>query len=103
MSDDVVFLTPGQEPFGKETFAAASRASHGRGRIDAHGEVQEVHVAGDLAFCCTRPRVTVAPTQGGEAKRLAGHTLSVLRRLPDRRWVLARDANLLTAEVGQRT
>jgi uncharacterized protein (TIGR02246 family) len=103
MSDDVVFLAPGQKPFGKEAFAAASRASHGKVRIDARGEVQEVHVAGDLAFCRTRLRVTVAPTQGGETKRLAGHTLSVLRRQPDGRWVLARDANLLTAEAKQRT
>src|SRR5262245_21314025 len=103
MSDDVVFLTPGQEPFGKEAFAAASRASQDKVRIDAQSEVQEVHVAGDLAFCRTRLRVTVAPTQGGEAKHLAGHTLSVLRRQPDGRWVLARDANLLAAEARQRT
>jgi uncharacterized protein (TIGR02246 family) len=39
MSDDVVFLAPGQEPFGKEAFAAASRASHGKVQIDAQGEV----------------------------------------------------------------
>src|SRR5262245_32589832 len=100
MSDDVVFLTTGQEPFGTEDFAGAS---HGKVRIDAQAEVQEVHVAGDLAFCRTRLRVTVASTQGGEAKRLAGHTLSVLRRQPDGHWLLVRDANFLTAEARQRT
>jgi uncharacterized protein (TIGR02246 family) len=26
MADDVIFMVPGHEPFGKETFAAASRS-----------------------------------------------------------------------------
>ena len=29
MSDDVVFMVPGQEPFGKEAFAAGSKAMTG--------------------------------------------------------------------------
>jgi len=32
----------------------------------------------------------------GAAIRLTGHSLSVLRKQPDGRWVMARDANLLT-------
>src|SRR5437773_77199 len=83
MSDDVVFLTPGQKPFGKEAFAAASRASQGKVRIEAAGEVQEVAVAGDLAYAWTRLSVSVAPAQGGEPKRLSGYTLTVLRKQPD--------------------
>ena len=47
MADDVVFLTPGQELFGKEAFAAASRASAAMARVEATSEVQEVSVAGD--------------------------------------------------------
>jgi uncharacterized protein (TIGR02246 family) len=31
MTDDVVFLVPGQEPFGKEAFAAASSGMKGAG------------------------------------------------------------------------
>src|SRR5262249_20814307 len=102
MADDVVFLTPGQEPFGKEAFAAASRASHGKVRIDAQGEVQEVHVAGDLAYCRTRLRVTVAPTPAGEPRCLAGPTLSILRRQPNGRWLRPRVSTLVTAEPEQR-
>jgi uncharacterized protein (TIGR02246 family) len=103
MSDDVVFLTPGQKPFGKEAFASAARASHGKVRIDAESAVQEVQVAGDLAFCRTRLSVAVAPAEGGETKRLTRHTLSVLRKQPDGRWLLVRDANLLTPEPNQQS
>ena len=102
MADDVVFLTPGQQPFGKEAFAAACRASQGKVRIEAAGVVQEVSVAGDLAYAWTRLSVSVAPAQGGEPKRLSGYAMSVLRKQPDGRWVVARDANLVTAQPERR-
>jgi uncharacterized protein (TIGR02246 family) len=102
MADDVVFLTPGQPPFGKEAFAAASRASKGKVGIEATGEVQEVSVAGDMAYAWTRLSVSVAPVQGGEPKRLSGYAMSVLRKQPDGRWVVARDANLVTAQPERR-
>lgn len=98
MCDDVVFLTVNQKPFGKEAFTAASRAAHGKVRITAHGDVQEVQVAGEMAHCRTQLRVTILPVQGGEPRRLSGYTLSVFRKMPDGRWRLARDANLLTPE-----
>ena len=34
MSDDIVFLTPGQKPFGKQVFAAAARASARKVRLE---------------------------------------------------------------------
>ena len=38
MSDDVVFLVPGQEPFGKEAYAA--RSKHMKGvQIEGTGEI----------------------------------------------------------------
>ena len=98
MSDDVVFLTLGQKPFGKAEFAAASRGSAGKVRVEVESEVEEVSVAGDVTHSRTRLRVTVTPAAGGEPKRLAGHTLSVFRRQPDGRWLLTRDANLLSPE-----
>src|SRR5438270_3514240 len=91
VSDDVVFLTPGQEPFGKEAFAAASRASAGKVRVEATGDVQEITIAGDTAYCRTRLDVTVSPAEGGEPGRLSGHTLSILRKQSDGRWLLTRD------------
>jgi uncharacterized protein (TIGR02246 family) len=98
MSDDVVVLTPGQKPFGKEAFAASSRAQAGAVRFEARSEVQEVAVTGDVAHTRTRLEVSVSPVAGGEPKRLSGHTLSVFRKQPDGRWLLTRDANLLSPE-----
>src|SRR5947209_8226084 len=66
MSDDVVFLTPGQQPFGKEAFAASSRAQAGVVRVEARSEVQEVSVTGDVAHTLTRLEVSVTPVAGGE-------------------------------------
>ena len=34
MADDVLFMVPGQEPFGKEAFAAASQGIRGASRGD---------------------------------------------------------------------
>jgi uncharacterized protein (TIGR02246 family) len=95
MTDDVVFLVPGQPPFGREKFAAVSKMPPGAAapRIDGHSEIQEVQVSGDWAFIWTRLRVEMTPPDSKPVKR-AGHTLSVLRKSGGK-WRLARDANLL--------
>ena|SRR5437867_4458273 len=49
MADDVVFMTPGQEPFGKEAFAA-SAAKMTDMRIDGTSKIQEIKVIGDSAW-----------------------------------------------------
>lgn len=97
MSDDVVFLVAGRAPFGKAEFAAASDAiaTH---RIEARHEVREVEVSGDLAYARSQLAITMTPVAGGAALRRSGPVLSVFRRTPDGRWLLARDANLLTVE-----
>jgi len=100
MAEDVVFLVPGQPPMrGREAFAAASRGMAGKVRFEGRSDVQEIQVAGDYAFCWSHLSVTATPLEGGEPVRRAGDVLSVFRREPDGRWVLYRDANLLTAEA----
>jgi uncharacterized protein (TIGR02246 family) len=96
MTDDAVFLVPGRAPMGKQEFAALSRRPPGvpSPEIDSRSEIQEVVVAGDIAYLWTKLRVVVTPP-GASAVERAGHTLTVLRRV-DRRWLVARDANLLT-------
>lgn len=95
MTDDAVFLVPGQPPFGKDAFAAAAQAQSAEGlRFDGHSEIEELQVLGDWAFMRTRLRVTARPPDGGEAITRAGSTLTILRK-EDGRWRLARDANLL--------
>ena len=97
MDDDVLFFVAGQAPFGKEAFAAAQQGL-GKARIDATSHVREVTVSGDWAWCSTDLAVAMTPEDGGPAVRRSGNTLSVFRRLPDGRWVLYRDANLLAVE-----
>ncbi len=94
MSDDVVFLVPGVEPFGKDVFAANSANMKGF-RIEGKSEIQELKILGDWAWMRTRLRVAVTPPNGKEIVR-SGYTLTILRKEPDGRWVLARDSNLLT-------
>ena len=96
MAEDVVFLQPGRQPFGRDEFAALFSAGLQQVRISCAGELEEVVVVGDAAYARARLSASVTPLAGGEARHLAGYTLSVFRKLPDGRWVLARDANLLT-------
>lgn len=100
MTEDVVFLVPGAPSFGKQKFAAMMQpASPGpRPTFDGRSEIQEVRVFGDWAFTWTRLTVEVTPP-GGETHKRAGHTLSVLQKVGGR-WLLARDANMLTPVQG---
>ena len=98
MAEDVVFLIAGQPPMrGREAFAAASHSVEGKFRFEGKPEIQEIHIAGDYAYCWNHLSVTITPLQGGPPSRRAGHILSVFRKEPDGRWVLFRDANMLTA------
>jgi uncharacterized protein (TIGR02246 family) len=97
MTDDVVFLVAGQEPFGKQKFAAAMNppaTGAAMPQIDGRSEIQEIQISGDHAYMWSQLRVEVTPPGGVTVKR-AGHTLSVLRK-EGGRWRLARDANLLS-------
>lgn len=93
MTDDVVFMVPGAEPFGKEEFAAAAESMGGM-KIDGTNEIVELQVFGDRAFIRNRIDVAVTPP-GGETMRRSGYTLTLLRKGTDGRWRLMRDANLL--------
>jgi uncharacterized protein (TIGR02246 family) len=97
MADDVVFFVAGRPPFGKKEFAMAQVGLAGS-RIEATSTIREVVVSGDWAFCSTDLTVEMTPAGGGESVRRSGNTLSIFHRLRDGRWVLARDANLLTVQ-----
>jgi len=94
MTEDVVFMVPGQEPFGKEAFAALSKGAGGS-PIEGTSEIVELKILGEWAFIRNRIAMQMTPP-GGEAVRRAGYTLTLLRKEADGRWRLARDANLLT-------
>jgi uncharacterized protein (TIGR02246 family) len=94
MAEDVVFMTPVREPFGKAEFAKASEAQKAM-KLDGVSDVREVQVMGNWAFARTYLRVSATPP-GGSPVRREGWTLTVLRKDPDGRWRLARDANLMS-------
>ncbi len=98
MAEDVVFLMPGRPPLqGRASFAATLEGGSTMPRIEGRSDIQEIHVAGDFAFCWSNLAVTVTPSSEGLPIRRAGPVLSVFRREPDGSWVLFRDANMLVA------
>jgi uncharacterized protein (TIGR02246 family) len=98
MADDALFLVAGRAPFGKAEFAAGQAALAGY-RIEGNSDVREVEISGNIAWVRAHLTVSMTPVAGGETNRRTGPTLTIFRRLADGRWVLARDANLLTAEA----
>lgn len=96
LADDAVLLNPGQEPIGREEFSANFPAAVRQSRIHCISELAEVVVAGEVAYAWARDTVSVTPRAGGETMRLAGHRMTVYRKQPDGRWLLARDAHTLT-------
>jgi uncharacterized protein (TIGR02246 family) len=93
MTDDVIFMTSGREPFGKDAFRANSEAMAGV-EIDGRAEIREIEVLGDRAWIRNHIDLTVTPA-GGEPVRRSGYTLTILRKCEDGRWRLFRDANLV--------
>ncbi len=97
MTDDVVFMVPGHEPFGKEAFEVAS-SGNTTSSIEGTSEILELQVLGEWAYMRSRLHVKVTPPAGGAIER-AGNTLTIFKKQPDGRWLLARDANLLTVKA----
>ena len=93
MADDALFLAPGREPFGKEGFAAAARGMAGMA-MDGTGDIREIAIHGAWAYIRTHIEVMLTPP-GGAPTRQAGWTLTIFRK-EGGRWLLARDANLVT-------
>ena len=96
VADDVVFLNPGQAPVGRDGFSANFSVAHQQLRVRCLSELEEVVVVGEVAYTLSRDTLSVTPRASGEAMRLAGHRITVYRKQPDGRWLLARDAHTLS-------
>jgi uncharacterized protein (TIGR02246 family) len=96
MADDVIFLNPGQAPLGREGFSPNFLAAHQQARVQCISELEEIVVVGEVAYTHARDSLTVTPRAGGDMMQLAGHRLTVYRKQPDGRWLLARDAHTLS-------
>jgi uncharacterized protein (TIGR02246 family) len=109
MTDDVVFLSPGREPFGKDGFTGGFLGAHRQYQLNCISELQDVVIVGpgdgmQVAYTLACDSLSITPRgdaeaegkAGGETKHLAGHRLTVYRKHPDGRWLLARDAHTLS-------
>ena|SRR5438876_8287724 len=94
MADDVIFMVPGKEPFGKDEFAARSQSMKNV-QVEGTSEIQEITVLGEWAWMRNHLKVRITP-RGGAATSREGYTLTILRKNSDGAWVITRDANLLT-------
>lgn len=96
MTDDVVFLNPGQAPFGRDGFSANFSSAHQQVRLHCSSELEEAVVGGEIAYTRSRDTLSVTPSAGGETTRLAGDRITIYRKQSDGRWHLARDAHTLS-------
>jgi uncharacterized protein (TIGR02246 family) len=94
MTDDVLFMTPGRQPFGKEEFRAASEAMAGA-QMDGQAKIEEIQVADDWAWVRNHIDLTITPAVGPSMRR-SGYTLTILRKAADGHWRLFRDANFVS-------
>ncbi len=99
MTEDVVFLTPGRAPFGREEFAANFRAGSEMVALQCGGAMEHVEIHDDVAIARSKLRVTITPRNGSAPRVMSGYALTIFRRLPTGNWFLSQDANLLTPET----
>ena len=95
VTEDVIFLTPGNSPMDRQDFIATSKSMAGKITFEGRSRVYEITVTGDQAICWTHLEVIVTPLPAGTPVKRAGNTLSVLRRGLDSKWRIWRDANML--------
>ena len=93
MTEDVLFMTPSREPFGKKAFREISETM-GDVRMEGRAEIQEIEVLGNRAWIRNHIDLTLTPAEGEPLHR-SGYTLTILRKCDDGRWRLFRDANLV--------
>ena len=90
------FSIPAKRRVGRDGFSPGFSAAHQQARINCVSELEDVVVVGEVAYTLSRDSLSVTPRAGGEAMQLAGHRITVYRKQPDGRWLLARDAHTLS-------
>ena len=93
VADDVLFMTPGQPPFGKKEFAGEP-SNDDMPKMTGTAKILEMEVFGDRAWI--RNQIDIEITQpNGAPLKLSGLTLTLLRKESDGKWRLFRDANFV--------
>ena len=96
LDDDVLFIVPSKEPFGKKEFAARNDEMKDI-RMEADIDIKEIKVIGEWAWMRSFLKVSLKPVEGDNTK-LSGHILTILRKTADGKWVIYRDANFVMPE-----
>lgn len=98
LAEDVIFLTVERPPMiGRDAFFAASGSAPKPSEMKFVQDIKEVHVNGDWAQTWAHLTVTIVPSDGAPAVRRAGNILTLFRK-ENGKWVIWRDANLLTIQ-----
>ena len=97
MTDDAVFLRCGYPPMTKKEFAAGFREWAGRVELESKFEVKDIRASGDVAYLWSYISIVMTSKETGSSTKREGHVLSVFRKSPSGKWLLARDANLIPA------
>lgn len=99
MAEDIVFLTVGNPPMkGRDTFFALAGSAPKPFKLDFEQKINEISMMGDWAYSWTHLVVTAIPKEGAQTIRRSGDIFTLFRKEADGRWVIARDANMLTVE-----
>ena len=96
LDDDVLFITPGRDPFGKEEFAAGNKEMNDF-RMEAAIDIKELKVIGEWAWMRSFLNVSFKPVEG-DATKLSGHILTIFTKTAEGKWVIYRDANFVMPE-----
>jgi uncharacterized protein (TIGR02246 family) len=102
MAEDAVFLAPERPPMrGRDAFAHAMKDVLQHHTLSSTGDIQEVMVSGDMAYCWANLTIIATPIDGTSPMVRKGPTLSIFSKRTDGSWVLVRDANLVSADTAE--
>jgi uncharacterized protein (TIGR02246 family) len=102
VAEDAVFLAPEQPPMrGRTAFAKNLKAVLKHHTISSTGDVREVKVSGDMAYCWTDLTVTMTSVDGNFPTVRRGPALTILARQRDGTWAVVRDANMLASDSAE--
>jgi len=98
IADNAIFLVPGIGEMDKIAFAqgaAGGSPEESPMEFDLHSKIREIEVFGEYAYLWVDSTLLISPKNGDPSSKMAGHSLSVLKKL-EGRWQIYRDANTVT-------
>ncbi len=98
MTDDVVFMVVGAEPFGKDAFEKGAKNMGTQYRVDGASDTEEITILGDWAYTRSHISLVMEPVKDARPIHRSGFGMSIWRKGQDGKWRIARDANMTTTD-----